>query len=133
MLIIGAAISIPFWSHEFWAEKFGHTIVVREMQNLASIATAIRSYQQEFNIEPPTPPRQFFASLRGANPKGYTFLASPKHAESEAGVFLDEWRNHYQILFIDGVWNVCSAGPNRILDGGVGGDDISIKVPATHK
>lgn len=134
MLIIGAVcISIPFWGRGSSADNPGHTKTGREKQNLASIASAIRSYQEELNNEPPASPGQFFASLRGVNPKGITFLASPKHADTETGIFLDEWRNHYQILFRDVGWDIRSAGPNRTFDGGESGDDISVVVPAIQK
>lgn len=133
MLIIGAVcISIPFWGRGSSADNPGHTKTGREKRNLASIAMAIRSYQEELNNEPPVSPLQFFASLRGANPKGYTFFVT-KHDDTETGIVLDEWRNHYQILFRDASWRIRSAGPNRTFDSGESGDDISVVVPAIKK
>jgi hypothetical protein len=134
ILLIGTVcISTPFWARYSSADIPGHTKTGREKQNLESIAVAIRSYQEEFNEEPPASPEQFFASLRGANPKGYEFLAAPKQTDTETGIFLDEWRNHYQIIFRDVGWNISSAGRNRIWGGRESGDDISVVVPTIQK
>lgn len=134
ILAIGAAgVSIPFWGRGSLADNPGHTKTGREKQNLASITTAISSYQEELNRDPPASPAQFFSSLRGANPKGYTFLTSSKHADAETGFSLDEWRNHYQIDFRDARWTIRSAGPDRTFDRGEGEDDISVVFPAIQK
>jgi hypothetical protein len=133
LMIGGVCISIAFWGRVSSADNPGHTKTGFEKQNLASLAAAIRSYQDKLNNEPPASPGKSFASLPGANPKEYTFLSSPKHADTDTEIILDEWCNRYQRLFRDAGWNVRSAGPNRKFDGGESGDDNSVVVPAIQK
>lgn len=136
MLIIGAlCIGFVFWGMGSTSDNWSHTRAGREQMNLSEIATAVRSYQTELNSEPPLPPGQFFASLRGSNPRGIAVLGPARAQDSESGIRCDAWRSPYQVFRSDDGWLIRSAGPNRAFDdlGGKDSDDMTVFIPLIKK
>lgn len=116
------------------ADNPSHTRAGRERVNLTEIASAVRNFQIELNSEPPVPPGQFFASLRGSNSKGIAVLGPAKVPDSEAGR-CDVWRTPYQVFLGGDGWLIRSAGPNRVFDdlGDKRSDDMTVFVPSLAK
>lgn len=136
MLLIGSfGIAVFFLGEGSSSGNGSHTKAGRERRNLSSFALAVRSYQQELNREPPVSPNQFYASLRGANSKGFTFLVPARDPDSESGAYRDAWGNPYQIFRGDSGWLIRSAGPNRIFDdqNGKGSDDMTVFIPSISR
>ena len=136
MLLIGAlCVGFVYLGAGSSADNFFHTRRGREHLALTAIATAVRSYQEEFLSEPPIPAEAFFATLRGRNPKEITFLSSPRIPDSESGIRCDTWNSPYQVFFGEQGWLIRSAGPNRVFDdlANKDSDDITIIAAVAHK
>ena len=107
------------------------TRATRECMNLTEISAAIRNYQSELGGEPPLAPADFFAALRGNNPKGFSFLVPDRYPESKSGIRRDEWGTPYQVFRgTDGLL-IRSAGHNKVFDdlSTTGGDDMTVFIP----
>ena len=124
-LFIGICV---WWIQERPFERAGpHS---RVLEDLGEVSSAIRNYQAEYNKEPPTDPKEFFAALAGANDTGLRFLSDGR-ASFVSGRRCDRWGTPYQVYYSFDGWLVRSAGPNRAFDdlriGGV--DDVTLHVP----
>lgn len=99
--------------------------------NLTEIANAIRNYQSELGGEPPLPSAEFFAALRGNNPKAISFLAPDRYPASKSGIRCDAWGNPYQVFRGTDGWLIRSAGHNKVFDdlNMKGVDDITVIIP----
>ena len=132
MLLIGVlCVGVLYLGQESSADDSSHTRAGREQMNLTEIATAVRNYQIELNSDPPVPPAQFFASLRGNNARGIAVLGPSRSQDSESGIRCDAWRSPYQVFRGADGWLIRSAGPNRVFDDlpRNGSDDMTVLIP----